>query len=105
MPPQEVLQGNGHTKTLEIIIPRLYHAYMKTAISIPDEIFARAEQYANKHKMNRSALFTAAVDEYIIHHRDDDVTEKLNAIYVKEDSSLDPVLAEIQHQSTTKEEW
>lgn len=78
---------------------------MKTAISIPDDVFARAEQFAHQRKIARSALFTAAVDEYIQHHRQDDVTRKLNEVYAKEDSSLDPVFARLQSLSLPKEEW
>lgn len=78
---------------------------MKTAISIPDNVFALAEQFAKQHKITRSSLFTAAVDEYIHHHREDGVTQKLDAIYGKEESSLDPVLSQLQSRSLPKEEW
>jgi len=78
---------------------------MKTAISIPDEVFSRAEQFAHRRKMTRSALFTKAVDEYIQQHREDDVTKKLDEIYAQEDSSLDPVFAQMQSLSLPKEEW
>jgi len=55
--------------------------------------------------MTRSGLFTVAVDEYMLHHRDDDVTQKLNEVYANKDSSLDPVLTRIQSLSLPKEEW
>ncbi len=78
---------------------------MKTAISIPDDVFTQAESFAHSHRMTRSALFTVAVDEYIHHHRGDDVTRKLDHVYATEDSSLDPVLALLQTLSLPKEEW
>ena len=78
---------------------------MKTAISIPDDVFTRAETFARRRKMTRSGLFTAAVDEYIQHHRDDDVTRELNEVYANEDSSLDPVIARLQSLSLPKEDW
>jgi metal-responsive CopG/Arc/MetJ family transcriptional regulator len=78
---------------------------MKTAISVPDEIFSRAEVFARRRKMTRSALFTVAVDEYVQQHRSEDVTRKLNEVYAKEDSSLDPVLERLQALSLRKEEW
>ena len=78
---------------------------MKTAISIPDDVFSRAEQFAHRRKITRSALFTAAVDEYIQHHRQDDVTRKLNEVYAEEDSSPDPVFARLQSLSLPKEKW
>ena len=78
---------------------------MKTAISIPDDVFSKAERFAHSRKMTRSALFTVAVDEYIHHHREDDVTRKLNKVYASEESSLDPVFAKLQSLSLPKEEW
>jgi metal-responsive CopG/Arc/MetJ family transcriptional regulator len=78
---------------------------MKTAISVPDEIFARVNQFARRHRMSRSAVFTVAADEYVQHHRGDDVTQKLNAVYGVEDSSLDPVLGRLQMASIPKEIW
>jgi metal-responsive CopG/Arc/MetJ family transcriptional regulator len=79
--------------------------FMKTAISVPDQIFVRADRFARRRKMTRSALFTQAVDEYIQHHRQDDVTEKLNEVYSKETSDLDPVLQKLQALSLSKEDW
>ena len=78
---------------------------MKTAISIPDNVFSLAEQFAKQHKMTRSSLFTVAVDEYIHHHREEGVTQKLDAIYGKEDAALDPVIAQLQSRSLPNEEW
>jgi metal-responsive CopG/Arc/MetJ family transcriptional regulator len=78
---------------------------MKTAISIPDQVFSRADSFARGRKMTRSALFTIAVDEFIQHHRREDVTERLNEVYAKEDSSLDPVLDKLQTLSLPKEDW
>jgi metal-responsive CopG/Arc/MetJ family transcriptional regulator len=78
---------------------------MKTAISVPDNVFARVDQMARRHKMSRSAVFTAAAKEYVQRHRGDDVTRKLNEVYAKEDSSLDPVLERLQTISLPKEAW
>ena len=78
---------------------------MKTAISIPDQVFDKAEQFAREKNITRSALFTKAVDEFIQHHQQREITEKLNEVYPEQDSSLDPLLAEIQSQSLPQEEW
>ena len=78
---------------------------MKTAISIPDDVFQSAENFAHHKNMSRSALYTAAVEEYLSLHRDDDLTEKLNEVYAKQDSSLDPVLAALQWLALNKEDW
>jgi hypothetical protein len=92
-------------KDLDRVLPWLYRVNMKTAISVPDAVFSRAELFARRRKMTRSALFTAAVDEYVQRHRGEDVTRKLNDVYAREDASLDPVLGRLQAISLPKEEW
>ena len=78
---------------------------MKTAISVPDDVFARVDQLARRRRMSRSAVFSAAAAEYVEHHRGEDVTGKLNAVYATEDSALDPVLERLQAISLPKEAW
>ena len=78
---------------------------MKTAISVPDAVFARVDQLARRRKVSRSAVFTAAAAEYVQHHRGDDVTRRLNEVYAKENSALDPVLERLQSASLPKEAW
>jgi hypothetical protein len=38
---------------------------VKTAISVPDDIFRRATRYAKKLGISRSELFTRAVEQFI----------------------------------------
>lgn len=78
---------------------------MKTAISIPDSVFQRAETFACGHGMSRSALFTAAVEEYLRRHGDKDVTARLNEVHAGMDSSLPSVLVRLQAASLPRDEW
>jgi metal-responsive CopG/Arc/MetJ family transcriptional regulator len=78
---------------------------MKTAISVPDDVFGRVEQMARSRRTSRSAIFTAAAREYVQQHREDRVTERLDQVYGDHDSRLEPVVAEIQAQSLPKEPW
>lgn len=78
---------------------------MKTAISIPNDIFKTADSFARRKKLSRSAVFTIAVTEFLSHHRKADVTEQLNKVYGKQESSLDPILLGIQTASISKEKW
>ena len=82
-----------------------YTEIMKTAVSIPDPIFSRAERFAHQRRMSRSALFTVAVSEYLDQHHEEDVTEKLNQVYASGASSLDTGLVEAQILSITEEQW
>jgi metal-responsive CopG/Arc/MetJ family transcriptional regulator len=53
---------------------------MKTAISIPDEVFESAERLARRTKKSRSRLFSDAVREYVARHAPAEVTETLNRV-------------------------
>ena len=78
---------------------------MKTAISISNDVFTRAENFARKRRLTRSALFTRAVEEFLSHHQREGVTERLNRLYEREDSRLDPVIARLQTATILKEKW
>ncbi len=82
---------------------------MKTAVSIPDDLFGRAERLARKMKLTRSGLFSAALDEYVARHADDEVTEAVNAalqaIGDQQDPSLGPFLREAARRTLERTEW
>lgn len=54
---------------------------MKTAVSIPDELFERAEKTAKELGLPRSRLFARAIEEFIDQHSQESITEKLNSVY------------------------
>jgi hypothetical protein len=54
---------------------------MKTAISIPDDLFADAERLARALKKSRSQLYSHALREYVARHAADQVTEALDRLY------------------------
>ncbi|MCG6142691.1 ChpI protein [Leptospira bourretii] len=56
---------------------------MKTAISIPDDLFVSAENTAKKLGIPRSQLFAKALEEFIQNHSKEKITEKLNEVYAK----------------------
>lgn len=58
-----------------------YTLGMKTAISIPDDLFEDAERLAQELKQSRSALYSRAVREYVARHSPDSVTATLDALF------------------------
>ena len=78
---------------------------MKTAISIPDDVFSAAENFAHQSHLSRSALFTRALVEFLSRRRNEGVTERLNRLYDKENSPLDPALSTMQASAVSKEKW
>jgi metal-responsive CopG/Arc/MetJ family transcriptional regulator len=51
---------------------------MKTAVSIPDDIFEKADRLAKRSKRSRSEVFAAALREYVARHAPEEVTEAMN---------------------------
>lgn len=79
---------------------------MKTAISLPDEVFEEAERLAKRRGISRSELYAKAVAEFVKGERFLGVRERLDSVYGAEPSSrLDPFLGEIQARSLPKERW
>ena len=78
---------------------------MKTAISIPDEVFVAADQLARRLGMSRSELYATAVAEYLAEHRANGVRERLDAVYGDVDSGLDEAMERIQRSSLPQEDW
>ena len=82
-----------------------YTLIMKTAISIPEEVFQSAEALAKRLGMSRSQLYTAAVNEYLSRRQDRQITARLNSIYEEEDSFLPSGIIRLQAGSLSGEEW
>ena len=82
-----------------------YILSMKTAISVPDELFAQAEVEAGKQGISRSELYQVALRKYLKELDDGEITESYNRIATKFDTRMDPVLAEMQRRSLPVEEW
>jgi metal-responsive CopG/Arc/MetJ family transcriptional regulator len=80
---------------------------MKTAISIPDDIFEQAERLAKTRGWSRSELYTNAVSAFVDNERFSGVREQLDTVYgdCAEESALEPLLADAQARSLTKEKW
>jgi metal-responsive CopG/Arc/MetJ family transcriptional regulator len=77
---------------------------MKTAISIPDDIFSCAEQFAKRQHLSRSELYARAVSEYVEEHKTMQVREKLDSVYSTESSRMDSTVAQLQSEAI-HEEW
>lgn len=78
---------------------------MKTAISIPDDLFQQAEREARRLGLSRSELYARAVRAWLESNRDSAITEALDQVYATEGSELDPVLASVQALSLPPERW
>jgi len=77
---------------------------MKTAISIPDDVFRDAEELARRMKKSRSELYSNAVREYVARHSPDAVTEKLDLLCA-EGGPADQFAPEAGRRRLRETEW
>jgi predicted transcriptional regulator len=61
---------------------------VKTAISIPDELFEEADALARRTGKSRSELYADALREHLKRHGDAAITARLNDVYGSE--NVDP---------------
>jgi len=78
---------------------------MKTAISVPDEVFELSEKLAKKLKVSRSAVFAMGIEKL-----NDDLDRKaliarINKVCDEVDTSVDPVLKEYTRRKLRDTEW
>lgn len=78
---------------------------MKTAVSLPDDLFRSAEAAARKLRVSRSQLYATAIREYLERRRNNNVTARLNEVYSKESSELDPAMNVAQLQALKNDPW
>ena len=78
---------------------------MKTALSIPDEVFEGAERLARRTRKSRSRLFSDAMREYVARHSPDEVTEAMNRACAELGDDRDSFAASAARRTLERSEW
>ena len=78
---------------------------MKTAVSVPDDLFRSGERVAHKLGLSRSGLYATALREYLLRHDDAEVTRRLNDVYGRESSAADPAISRVAARALPRESW
>jgi metal-responsive CopG/Arc/MetJ family transcriptional regulator len=78
---------------------------MKTAVSLPDELFREAEATARRLRVSRSKLYARAIAEFLKGQQENSITERLNDVYSQRAASLDSGLHRAQLNSLAKDAW
>ena len=78
---------------------------MKTAISLPDELFSAAAALADRLGVSRSELYATALAEFVAKHSESEITARLDELYASEPSELDPAFRRAQRASLGNEDW
>ena len=91
--------------TLAVAPQSRYTIGMKTAISLPDEVFESAEKLAKRLKLSRSELYSRALAEYLARHAPDDVTEAWNSAIQDLGQPADDVQRRAAARVLKRSEW
>ncbi len=78
---------------------------MKTAISVPNDVFELSEKLAKKLKVSRSQIFAMGVKKLAEEYDEEDLIANINKVCEKVDTSVDPVLFKMAMTALPKEEW
>ena len=78
---------------------------MKTAISLPDDLFRVAEAAARRLRVSRSQLYATALSEFLDRNQNDTVIKRLNEIYSRRPAKVHPALQRAQLKSVKKNGW
>lgn len=82
-----------------------YTPGMKTAVSIPDDVFEGAERLARRLKKPRSRVFAEAVREYVARHDPEAVTEAMNLVCGEVGEETDPFVTEAARRTLRRMKW
>ena len=79
---------------------------MKTAISIPDDLFDAADRLARRLDISRSELYQRAVSAFVAAHDQEAVTETLNQVHTKGEAvRVEHVVQRLRDVWLEVEEW
>jgi metal-responsive CopG/Arc/MetJ family transcriptional regulator len=78
---------------------------MKTAISLPDDVFRAAEQHARRAKKSRSQLYAEALSEYLARHAPDEITEAMNRVVDQLGKDADRFVSSASRHVLERSEW
>lgn len=105
MPPQ-----NSETypdfccKVDKVVIPR-YTPVMKTAISLPDDLFTLADQFAKNLGMSRSEFYAKALRAYIAAQQNSNLTDQINEACAELNTALPADFANVTRRKLLELEW
>ena len=82
-----------------------YTAGMKTAISVPDAVYAEAERLARRLKKSRSQLYSEALAAHLRRHDADAITGAYDRVCSFIGATPDPMLKAAARRVFERSEW
>jgi hypothetical protein len=78
---------------------------MKTAVEIPNHVFAEAERLAGRLGASRSGLYARALAEFLAKHGDHPVTAAMNAVVDRVGTKTETFTNAAARQALRRAEW
>ncbi len=80
---------------------------MKTAVSVPDEVFVKADRLARSMGKSRSQVYSEALREYVARHAPEEVTEALDRVIdeLGEGSAPDAFVSRAANRRLEAADW
>jgi len=80
---------------------------VKTAVSLPDQIFQAAERHAKRTHKSRSHLYAEALAEYLARHAPDEVAKAMNRVLEQlgGEQGNDPFVARAGRRILERTDW
>jgi len=78
---------------------------MKTAVSIPDELFRRADELAGRLGKSRSEVYREALADYVARRDPGAVTRALDELADEVVAEEDTFVADAARQTLERNEW
>lgn len=78
---------------------------MKTAVSLPDDVFRAAERHAQRARKSRSQLYAEALSEYLVRHAPDEVTDAMNRVMDALKAPIDPFVRRAARRILERSDW
>lgn len=80
---------------------------MKTAVSVPDDVFEKAERLARREGRSRSEVYSAAIREYVARHSPDELTTTIDKSLevLGEDAGSDAFVRPAANRTLRSAEW
>ena len=86
-------------------VPVSYTNGMKTAVSLPDDLFLRADELARRLGKSRSQLYREALAEYLLRREPRSVTTALDLLVDELGPEPDAWTAEAGRRALERSEW
>ena len=78
---------------------------MKTAVSVPDDVFEEAERLARRLKRSRSEVYSRALAEYVARHAPDRVTEAMDRALAEIGEAADQFVRTASRRLLKRADW